>query len=192
MDQGKHNLYPIEGELGGHDGEVEGDEKTAPEESGMGMEKLAEKYETLKQQVEMHFDLDSQKEAKEVPVLKAPVQPSKEQWEQHQATHTPFPPWCRHCQAARTVRRQHPTKGRKQVIVPGVEKGVDIPTKTPIDYMYLHKRVGRFKSPDTNPPQLAMVDHKSGRVWAYRVPNKGVSEDAAWLPKRIAQDINNS
>ena len=44
---------------------------------------------------------------------------------------------------------------------------------------------------ESNPPQLIMLDHTKGRVWAYSVPNKGVLEGAAWLPKRIAQDMSN-
>ena len=78
------------------------------------------------------------------------------------------------------------------MIVPDVEKGILGPTKISIDYMYLHERVGKYKSVDTNPPQLVMIDHGNGRVWAYRVPNKGVLDGAAWLLKRIVQDLNNT
>ena len=45
---------------------------------------------------------------------------------------------------------------------------------------------------EANPPQLVMIDHGHGRVWAYIVPNKGVFDGAAWLPKRIVQDLNNT
>ena len=36
-----------------------------------------------------------------------------------------------------------------------------------------------------------MVDHGIGRVWAYRVPSSGIMDGAAWLPKRIPQDLDN-
>lgn len=35
-----------------------------------------------------------------------------------------------------------------------------------------------------------MIDHKIGRVWAYGVPNRGMLEGAAWLPKRIVQNLD--
>ena len=63
--------------------------------------------------------------------------------------------------------------------------------KLSIDYMYLHERSGQGTTTNYNPPQLVMVDHKKGRVWAYRVSNKGVLEGAAWLPRRISQDLDN-
>ena len=75
--------------------------------------------------------------------------------------------------------------------VPDVEAGIDGPIKVSIDYMYLHERVGKFKNTEFNPTQLVMIDHKFGRVWVHRVPNKGVLEEAAWLPKRLIQDIEN-
>ena len=64
--------------------------------------------------------------------------------------------------------------------------------KISMDYMYLHERVGKFRNVEINPPHRVMVDHNTGRVWAYRVPNKGVMDGAAWLLKRIIQDISNS
>ena len=77
------------------------------------------------------------------------------------------------------------------MVVPDIEAGINSPTKFSIDYMYLHERIGQFKNMESNPFQLVMIDHNRGRVWAYRVPNKGVLEGAAWLPKRIVQDMNN-
>ena len=77
------------------------------------------------------------------------------------------------------------------MVVPDVEWEQDGVIKVSIDYMYLHERVGKYRNVEYNPPQLVMVNHNNGRVWAYRVPNKGVMDDAAWLPKRIVQDISN-
>lgn len=153
------------------------------------MERLAEKYE-LKMQVEEHFDVTNHQEARDVPTLKAPHKPTKDQWEKHQATHTSFEPWCKHCLVARADRHKHPSKGRKPLVVPDIDKGINKPIKISLDYMYLHARVGKNRNVEHNPPQFVMVDHNSGRVWAYRVPNKGVMDDASWLPKRLVQDIN--
>ena len=75
------------------------------------------------------------------------------------------------------------------MVVPDIDAGIDGPVRISIDHMYLHERVGKFRSLENSSLQLIMVNHNTGRVWAYRAPNKGVLEGAAWLPKRIVQDI---
>ena len=178
----------MSGELGvEEENEGEGDGVVPKEES----EELANKYEKLKIQVEDHFDQEHAQEKHEVPIIKTPSKPTKQEWERHQATHTPFEPWCKHCLAARAVRSHHPSKGRKALFAPDVEKGVDGPIKISIDYMYLHELLGKLQMEEHNPPQLVMINHNNGRVWAYRVPNNGVMDGAAWLPKRMLQDISN-
>ena len=97
-----------------------------------------------------------------VPTIKAPSKPTKEQWEIHQATHTPYEPWCKHCVAARANRQNHPNKGRRTVIVPDVELKTDDMIKVSIDYMYFHERVGEYRNVDQNPPQLVMINHNNG------------------------------
>lgn len=155
-------------------------------------EELAAKYEELKAQVEQHFETEVRQGRNDVTIVKAPHKPTKEQWERHQASHTPYEAWCKHCLAARVIRGQHPSKGRRSMIVPDVEAGINGPVKVSIDYMYLRERVDKYKEVETSPPQLEMVEHRSGRVWAYRVPNKGVLEGVAWFPERIVQDLNNA
>lgn len=66
------------------------------------------------------------------------------------------------------------------------------PAKISIDYMYLHERSGKNRETVRNPPHMVMIEHKHGRCWAYRVPNKGVLEEAYWLPERMVQDVDNS
>ena len=60
-----------------------------------------------------------------------------------------------------------------------------------MDYMYLHERRGKYREAAHNPPHMIMIEHTKGRCWAYRVPNKGILEDAHWLPKRMVQDLDN-
>ena len=38
---------------------------------------------------------------------------------------------------------------------------------------------------------MVVIEHTKGRCWAYRVPNKGVLDDAHWLPARMIQDLDN-
>ena len=76
------------------------------------------------------------------------------------------------------------------MIVPDTQIG-NGPTKISIDYMYLHERKGKFKDATYNPPRMVMIEHKHGRCWAYRVPNKGIMDEAHWIPERIVQDLDN-
>ena len=190
-DHKPHNICPVEGEPRDQTDDGNINEERAPNNTEFDIEDMADKYEELRQKVEEHIDQENHGRARKVPVVKAPDRPSKAEWERHQATHTPFANWCKHCQAARAIRHKHPARGRKAIIVLDVERDIEGPVKVSIDYMYLHERVGEFKNEEVNPPQLVMVDHKSGRVWAHRVPNKGVLEEAAWLPRRLIQDLEN-
>ena len=128
-------MNPVEHEPGAMEdnGEDAGEEDMAQEEE---YEELAKKYEQFKTQVEQYFDGEHcENRKREVPVLKAPEKPTKKQWQEHQATHIPYAAWCKHCLAARAVRNHHPSKGRKAMVVPDVETGVEGPTKFSIDYM---------------------------------------------------------
>ena len=78
------------------------------------------------------------------------------------------------------------------MIIPDIDAGDVETVKISIDYMYLHERVGHYRDTKHNPPFLIMVEHKFGRCWAYQVPNKGINEEAHWIPKRVLQDIENS
>ena len=62
-------------------------------------------------------------------------------------------------------------------MVPDIDGKLTGPTEVSFDYMYLHDRAERKEDNDANPPHLIMVEHKGGGVWAYRVPNKGVSTE---------------
>ena len=125
------------------------------------------------------------------PIIRVPDKPTKEEWERHQITHTPYAAWCPHCVAARNARRNHPTHGRKGKIVPDTETE-EGPTKVSMDYMYLHERVGKYREMKHNPPYLVVVEHQRGRCWAHQVPNKGVNDGAYWVPKRVLQDLENN
>ena len=103
------------------------------------MEELNGKYEDLKKKMEEFFDDDNARDYRTPPMVKSHVQPTREEYERHQTTHTPYAAWCKHCVAARAVRHGHPSKGRKAIIVPDIETGkgahesinrVHVPTRT--------------------------------------------------------------
>ena len=134
-------------------------------------EKTAEKMEELEIRIVEQFENANEQDAREAFVIKAPVKPTQEQWERHQATLTFYGPWCLHCLAARNVRRKHPTRGRGGKIVLDTEKG-DGPTKVSLYYMYFHERIGQFREISHNPPYLVVVEHRYGRCWTHQVLDK--------------------
>ena len=111
------SLHPIVRESDAS--EVKGDEPEAENEDASEedeADKLKKHVEDLSRRVAQHFEDEHEKQAVSPPLIKAPQQPTREEWEQHQTTHTPYKSWCPHCVAARAVRRKHPSKGRKHEI----------------------------------------------------------------------------
>ena len=155
-------------------------------------EKMQDKVEELADQVTRHFEDDNGRDGRKPPVIKAPLQPTREQFEQHQATHTPYAAWCKYCAAARAARRQHPKKGRGAMIVFDTDGNIDGPIKVSIAYMYLSERTGKNQESNHNPPYLVMIEHRHGRCWACQVPNRGVNDQANCLPRRMVQDLDNN
>ena len=155
-------------------------------------EELANRYDELVEQVNEHFKEPTEQDRKGPPMVTPPQQPTKEQWERHPLTHTPYAPWCKHCVAARAVRRKHPKKGRTHWMVQDRDGSSEGPVQLSMDYMYFHERLNDSGQTTENPPHLVVVEHHHGRIWAYRVPTKGVMGEAEWLPKRIIQDLHNS
>ena len=106
------------------------------------MENLADKHEDLKMKVEQYSDDNNYNSKSKIPLVSVPSKPTKEEWLQHQATHTPYAPWCKHCEAARAVRHAHPTEGRRAAMVKDVEDPGDPTAKVSIDTCtYMNARV---------------------------------------------------
>ena len=120
--QNEESLQPLHGKGG-----ASGDEDTeAAKENESGVlkkewQQVSDEVEKLAEKVNIHFEDANGSEKKKLPITKAPPQPIAEKVEQHQATHTPYAAWCRHCVAARAVRRQHPHRGRGAMIAPDVD-----------------------------------------------------------------------
>ena len=140
------------------------------------------KVEELQRKVAEHFEDQNDQQKERTPIIKAPIQPTREQWDIHQITHTPYAPWRPHCVAARAVRRGHPSGQSRAHVVPDTDSSRDGPATISMDYMYMHDRVGKYKDSKFNPPYLVAVEHRYGRVWAYQVQNKGHMDGAHRLP----------
>lgn len=90
------------------------------------------------------------------------------------------------------MRHNHRRTGRIAHAVPDTDGEIRGPTKVSFDHMYLHERPDAFQEGAHNLQHLVTVGHKYGRVWAYRVPSKGASAEAAWLPNSIIKDWGNN
>ena len=127
-------LLPFTEESGGEEAEEE------KENSREQWEEVAEKVEDITKIMAEYLDDDNGRGARPPPMVRALIRPTREEYERHQLTHTPYAPWCKHCAMARAVRTNHPSKGRATTIVPDVERGIEGPTKVSMDYMYFHDR----------------------------------------------------
>ena len=125
-------------------------------------------------------------------VLKSPPTMTREEWAKHQFVHTSYALGCKHYVVARAIRRQHPRRRRHHVIVPDVDGGMDGPTQISMDYMYLGEKNSGDQDIITNASHLVVVDHRHGRIWIHRVPQKGVLGKAEWVSRRVVQDLCNN
>ena len=86
----------------------------------------------------------------------------------------------------------HPRTRKHKHFVPDVDGSHEGPTKVSMDYVYLSERNTDERDSNNIPPNLVVVDHRYGRAWAHRVPNKGVWGKVEWVPRRIIQDLANN
>ena len=96
-------------------------------------EELADRYDELVDRVNEQYGEPSEQKQQGPPMITPPREPTKEQWERHQLTHTPYEPWCKHCVAARAVRRKHPRQGRKHLIMQDRDGSSEGPVKLSMD-----------------------------------------------------------
>ena len=99
-------LQPITEEFGGMvvgDGKVE---ETKGEEQNQAWQVVLEKVHGLTKEVAEYIDDGNARATRLPPMMKAPQQPTREEHERHQTTHTPYAAWGKHCATARVVRAQ--------------------------------------------------------------------------------------
>lgn len=117
-DQG--TIAPVDNEPGDLDAEArEDDGETA--EADNKLEELADKYEDPEKSVHEHLKDGTKTGARDPPIVKLPPSMTREEWDRHKVTHTPYAPGCRHRVAARATRRQHPKKRKHSIIVPDID-----------------------------------------------------------------------
>ena len=147
--------------------------------------------EDLNVRVARHFGDAHDGDQWKFPMVESPPQPTKEEWLQHQLSHTPYAAWCKHCIAARAVRANHQRAKFRAKIVPDTDESENGFIKISMDYMYMHERIGQLTESRWNPPYLVVVEHRYGRVWAYQTPSKGPNDEVNWVPEKLIQDWDN-
>ena len=146
-------LAPVDGGFGERE-EEDHDGPNEREDAEHDWEKLADKYDQLEKKVKDYLDDQQDEGVREPPIINAPSNMTKEEWEKHQVTHTPYSSSCRHCVAARAVRYRHPRKRKHKHLVKDVDGSHEGPTKVSMDYMYLNERVKGEDDHNNNPPNL--------------------------------------
>lgn len=183
-------LYEREGAPDGEDTEKANDSgEVVPYKN---WEQIRDKVEELAEKVAIHFEDENKNEIRRPFIVKAPLQPTRDEIERHQTIHTPYAEWCKHCVAARVVRRQHRHRGKGAIVILDVDSDVKGPIKVSLDYMYLHERMGKGMEVAYNPLHLVMIEHRYGRCWVCQIRSKGVHDKANWLSRRIIQDLDNN
>ena len=100
-------------------------------------------------------------------LMAAPVQPTKEEWEQHVITHLPFRAWCPHCIRGRGLNAPHHR-------VPEEDKQGGEVAYVSLDYGFMPSKV----HDEQFGPVLVLRDRKTRMTGSILVPAKGVEEFA--------------
>ena len=120
------------------------------------------------------------------PVLRrSPASPSRQEVEEHMATHIPFREWCEHCVRGR---------GRNDPHKVGADDRREDPVPTiAMDCGFMRSKEGGGAEPGEQPdseqcgPMLVVKNRKEGNMFATIVPAKGAA--APWICKRVGQWI---
>ena len=104
---------------------------------------------------------------------------SREEWEQHELTHTPFRSWCPHCVRARGRNSPHQR-------IEAEEEDRKTPRMS-MDYFYISSK---DEAANTN-PLIVMVDEETGEKYARAVGKKGLGRDGEmdWLIRDMSEEL---
>lgn len=143
-------------------------------------EHFPQRVKELEDALMEHWEHNTKEKDEQVPTWRVPAKFIEAEWAEHRATHT-FPrPWCKFCMMGRGNRRAH------RADVTDTEAHDGGPNNLSMEYMDLNDEGGT-----NDQPQLALVDHNQGRVFAYPTPRKGVTGEVEWVPDRVTKDIEN-
>ena len=108
--------------------------------------------------------------------------PTREQVEDHERTHCPYQPWCRHCVMMRGRNRPHYRKAKSRP-----EEGEACVPKISMDYFFMSKEDEATKKN----PMIVMVDEQSGDKYARATGVKGTGHhgELDWLIKDMTEEL---
>ena len=108
--------------------------------------------------------------------------PTRMEVEDHERTHCPFKPWCRHCVKGRGTNAQH----RRKADVENEEGDHKVP-RVSMDYFFMSKRDEDAKEN----PLIAMVDESTGERYARAAGQKGIGSNGEqdWLIKDMVEEL---
>ena len=95
-------LHPLQDEKSG-DLEVEKEQSEgglASEDADTEWAAMEAKVEDLQKRLAEHFEDANEQHEQNPPMIRAFRQPTEEEWNRHQTTHTPYEAWCPHCVVA--------------------------------------------------------------------------------------------
>ena len=179
-------------------GREEAEETESPERNGdvqeeeIAREELGE-LEELQRRIEQ-LEIEQSKEAAQpTPMVVNPREPSQQERDEHELTHSPSRAWCKHCQRGLARRHDHRSKKPKdkykrkkfgEIDVPDTEPSVDGIIKFSMDYMQM-----KSSTEESARYSLVFVNHEDGGVFSYSMPSTGIQGDSMWVPRRLAKDI---
>ena len=119
-------------------------------------------------------------EGREPVRLRAPHRVSREEREAHEATHTPYRAWCKHCVRARGRNQQHKRQNED-------EKKKDAVPRMSMDYFFMSKEDEQA----SKNPLIVMVDEETGEKYARAVGRKGMGDNGEmdWLIKDMSEEL---
>ena len=134
---------------------------------------------------------DAEEEAERPRGLRDPGMPSVAEIAEHDLTHIPARPWCKHCINGKG-------KDKHSLKLVGAYADNLVP-RVRLDYCFLTENAetataldphGQAEAPPAGPSQTVLVMQESlcRSVWAYAVEHKGSSE--AWVIDQIAEDLD--
>lgn len=108
-----------------------------------------------------------------------PQEPTKNEYEEHMATHWPYRSWCPFCVMGRGKSNSHK---RNSDLSDNRDSRIPVVS---VDYMFMTKPKGD-EDRDAGMPTIVMVDRDSGHVSADMLPEKGNVPNAV---KRLSHNL---
>ena len=112
--------------------------------------------------------------------------PSRNEIKQHERTHCPFRPWCRHCVKGRAANAQHRKVKRSNEEDDDDDDKPKVP-RVAMDYFFMSKADEEAK----DNPLICMLDEQTGEKFARAVGQKGTGGNGEmnWLLNDMVEEL---